>query len=64
MTKILYRRSVPEKYRGFDFNGFPLDPKHPWNTALPPDERARRLIEIEEYIAAREAAEANKKEGS
>jgi hypothetical protein len=33
----------------------PLDPNHIWNQGLPPLERAKRLVEIEEYIARREA---------
>lgn len=44
-----------ERYRGCDLNGRPLDPNHPWNRDLPPLERAKRLLEIEEYIAALEA---------
>lgn len=44
-----------ERYRGCDLEGKPLDPNHPWNRDLPPLERAKRLVEIEEYIAALEA---------
>lgn len=47
----------PGRYDGADVNGHPLDPAHPWNASLPPLERARRLLEIEEYITARENAE-------
>lgn len=46
------------RYRGCDLYGKPLDPNHPWNRDLPPLERAKRLVEIEEYIAALEAREA------
>lgn len=46
-----------ERYRGSDLQGKPLDPNHPWNRDLPPLERAKRLVEIEEYIAALEAKE-------
>jgi hypothetical protein len=42
------------RYDGSDDQGRPLDPAHPWNASLPPLERARRLVEIEEYITARE----------
>jgi len=45
------------RYRGCDLDGNPLDPNHPWNRDLPPLERAKRLVEIEEYIAALEAKE-------
>lgn len=43
------------RYDGSDSNGKPLDPAHPWNANLPPLERAKRLLEIEEYIAMRDA---------
>ncbi len=43
------------RYDGCDLNGYPLDPGHSWNRDLPPLERAKRLLEIEEYIARREA---------
>lgn len=42
-------------YSGSDENGYPLDPAHPWNTDLPPDQRAKRHREIHAYIAKREA---------
>jgi hypothetical protein len=42
------------RYDGCDVNGMPLDPAHPWNANLPPLERAKRLVEIEEYLAATE----------
>lgn len=45
------------RYRGADAQGRPLDPNHPWNRDLPPLERARRLVEIEEYLAEMEAKE-------
>lgn len=45
------------RYDGSDEQGLPLDPAHPWNRNLPPLERAKRLLEIEEYIAKREEAE-------
>lgn len=38
---------------GFDLAGLPLDPDHPWNRDLPPDERAARIAEIEIYVADR-----------
>ena len=44
-----------DRYRGCDESGLPLDPDHPWNKNLPPPERARRLEEIEEYLAKLEA---------
>lgn len=47
------------RYRGCDLEGRPLDPNHPWNRDLPPLERAKRLVEIEEYIAGLEAKEGN-----
>jgi len=53
----------PGRYAGCFPDGTPVDPDHPWNRDLPPDERAKRLAEIEEYVAAREAAEANDSEG-
>lgn len=43
------------RYDGVDDHGLPLDPAHPTNRDLPPLDRAKRLLEIEEYIAAREA---------
>lgn len=43
------------RYDGCDDNGRPLDPAHTWNASLPPLERARRLVEIEEFIARRDA---------
>lgn len=43
------------RYRGCDLNGYPLDPAHPWNVDLPPDERAKRRLEIEKHIAKLEA---------
>lgn len=46
-----------DRYRGHDQNGKPLDPNHPWNRNLPPLKRAKRILEIEEYIAAQEAKE-------
>lgn len=48
-----------DRYRGCDLEGKPLDPNHPWNRGLPPLERAKRLVEIEEYIAKLEAEEAD-----
>lgn len=46
------------RYDGSDANGKPLDPAHPWNANLPPLARAKRLVEIEEYIAERDAKRA------
>ena len=43
------------RYAGCDDQGYPLDPDHPWNRDLPPLERAKRLVEIEEIINRREA---------
>lgn len=48
---------TPNRYRGVHPKGFPLDPYHPWNVALPPEERTERLIEIERYISEREKME-------
>lgn len=45
------------RYRGCDLEGKPLDPNHPYNSNLPPLERAKRFLEIEEYLAALEAQE-------
>ena len=45
----------PSRYDGGDDKGYPLDPGHPWNRDLPPLERAKRLVEIEDFIARREA---------
>ncbi len=48
--------SIPlGRYDGFDDQGIPLDPAHNWNADLPPLERAKRLVEIEEFIERREA---------
>jgi hypothetical protein len=41
------------RYIGCDLKGYPLDPDHPWNRDLPPDERAARIAEIESYITDR-----------
>ncbi|MFA5119835.1 hypothetical protein [Zavarzinia sp.] len=43
------RRSL---YRGADPDGNPLDPDHPFNRDRPAVDRARRLLEIEEFIEA------------
>ncbi|BBE74560.1 hypothetical protein [Oharaeibacter diazotrophicus] len=42
------------RYEGCDDNGRPLDPSHPWNANLPPLQRAKRMVEIEEYIIERD----------
>lgn len=42
----------PGRYDGCDANGYPLDPNHPWNKNKSPLEYARRLVEIEEFIAS------------
>jgi hypothetical protein len=44
----------PDKYSGCFPDGSPVDPNHPWNLDLPPKERAKRLKEIEAYVAKRE----------
>jgi hypothetical protein len=44
----------PDRYAGCDDEGSPLDPEHPWNKDRPPVERAKRLVEIEEYIVKRD----------
>ncbi|WP_114010565.1 hypothetical protein [Cohaesibacter intestini] len=49
-----------DRYAGCDVNGYPLDPAHPWNNEGTPIEIAKRRLEIEEYIAAREQKEGNK----
>jgi len=46
--------STPSRYVGVDDKGSPLDPKHPQNLKLFPLDRARRLVEIEEYIESRD----------
>jgi hypothetical protein len=43
---------APKRYVGVDDRGLPLDPKHPQNLKLSPLDRAKRLVEIEEYIEA------------
>lgn len=48
-------QTPPSRYAGCDDQGYPLDPNHPWNRDLPPLERAKRLVEIEEIINRREA---------
>lgn len=45
------RRKRLGRYAGCDFQGLPLDPDHPWNANLPPERRAKRLAEIEAFIA-------------
>jgi hypothetical protein len=61
----LHRRGIirPGRYDGCDAEGYPLDPEHPWNKDLPPLERAKRLLEIEEYIERREEHERSETEG-
>ncbi len=49
-----------DRYYGYDDLGRPLNPADDWNQDLPPLERAKRLLEIEEYIERREA---KKKQG-
>jgi hypothetical protein len=44
----------PSRYAGCDDEGWPLDPEHRANKDLPPLDRAKRLVEIEEYIAKRD----------
>jgi len=38
------------QYEGTDTNGDPLDISNPWYKELSPIERAKRMVEIEEYI--------------
>lgn len=52
------------RYDGCDANGKPLDPAHPWNSNLPPLKRAKRLVEIEEYITKRDADRAKEDDTS
>lgn len=44
----------PGRYDGCDADGWPLDPNHPSNRDLPPEERAKRRAEIKAYIDARD----------
>jgi hypothetical protein len=53
----------PDRYAGCDDDGSPLDPEHPWNKDRPPVERAKRLVEIEEYIVKREQRWAEQAKG-
>ncbi|HEX2524818.1 MAG TPA: hypothetical protein VHL31_00745 [Geminicoccus sp.] len=48
-------KPTPGRYDGCTPDGYPLDPEHPWNKQLPPAERAKRLAEIEAYIAQLDA---------
>jgi len=48
--------SWEERYRGHDNSGNPLDPAHPFNSNLPPDEHQKRLLEIQEFIENRQSA--------
>jgi hypothetical protein len=48
---------APNRYIGVDDAGFPLDPNHPGNLNLSPLARAKRLVEIEEYIEDRDRSE-------
>jgi len=47
----------PARYHGVDDQGLPLDPDHEIYLKLPPLERAKRRVMIEEFIARREAEE-------
>ncbi len=48
------------RYAGYDDEGRPLDPTDPSNFSDDPVERARRRLEIEEYIAKRDEEEGAK----
>ncbi len=48
---------LPARYHGVDDLGLPLDPDHKIYLKLPPLERAKRRVMIEEFIARREAEE-------
>lgn len=62
--RIKHRVDAPAgRYDGVDLDGNPLDPAHPLNKNLPPLEYAKRLLEIEQYIAARDVAAAAQPEG-
>jgi hypothetical protein len=45
---------LPPRYEGVDDQGLPLDPDHEMYLDLPPVERAKRRLEIEEFIVLRE----------
>jgi hypothetical protein len=53
---------LPARYHGVDDLGLPLDPDHKIYLKLPPLERAKRRVKIEEFIACREAKKLGGKE--
>lgn len=43
-----------DRFEGWDADGLPLDPSHPWNMELVGYERQSRIEQIEAYIKARD----------